>query len=158
MKAYVFLALLSTAYAAADFKLQCAEKADRGPCELDLPRWWYNMDAARCEVFNYGGCGGNANLYKTKQHCEETCMDKKPSPTADAPVEGVTREIEMGHIESMCRLPPHRGPCMGNLQRFYFDHEKQKCRPFVFGGCQSNGNNFETYVNCMSVCKGSLSP
>ncbi|KAH6925661.1 hypothetical protein HPB50_008476 [Hyalomma asiaticum] len=62
---------------ATDFDLQCMQKPDRGSCNLNLQRWWYNTDSEQCEIFDYGGCGGNENVYKTKDHCEITCMGKK---------------------------------------------------------------------------------
>ena len=38
-----------------------------------FPRWFYNTKKGRCESFIYGGCNENANNFKTKQECEQTC-------------------------------------------------------------------------------------
>ncbi|XP_049527153.1 boophilin-H2-like isoform X3 [Dermacentor silvarum] len=139
MKAYVFLVILSTA-CALNVEQQCAGNADRGLCKLSLHRWWFNTNTGKCEQFYYGGCGGNHNRYDTKEVCEHTCANEKV------------------RVEEMCRRPPHRGPCLANMHRFYYNHLTESCRPFVYGGCQSNGNNFQSYFDCMKVCKGSLLP
>lgn len=41
-----------------------------------FPRWFYNTKKGRCESFIYGGCNENANNFKTKQECEQTCSGK----------------------------------------------------------------------------------
>ncbi|XP_037500989.1 boophilin-H2 [Rhipicephalus sanguineus] len=157
MKAFVFLALLGSAYAAQDFALQCMAKSERGSCNLDLPRWWYHSDAQRCKLFFYSGCGGNANLYKTKEQCEKTCTNLKAIGIAQQNSE-VVDELPAGILHEVCLRPPHRGPCLGSLERFYYDNDNGTCKPFVYGGCGSNGNNFETKFDCMKTCNERLSP
>ncbi|KAL1471362.1 hypothetical protein MTO96_039980 [Rhipicephalus appendiculatus] len=138
MKACVLLALVSTAYAATTLSPQCGLKQEKGSCGLSQLKWWFNKDSGKCEQFNYGGCGGNDNRFDEKLDCEEACID----PQARMP--------------SYCLRPPQRGPCVGSFERFYFDNSTQSCHPFVYGGCRSNGNNFETYASCMNFCKPQL--
>ena len=38
-----------------------------------FPRWYYDTNKGKCEPFIYGGCMANANNFKTKDKCEETC-------------------------------------------------------------------------------------
>ena len=38
-----------------------------------FPRWYYDANKGKCEPFIYGGCMANANNFKTKDKCEETC-------------------------------------------------------------------------------------
>jgi hypothetical protein len=52
----------------------------------------------------------------------------------------------------VCALPADPGPCDAYMPRWYFDHEARKCSPFVFGGCQGNGNNFQTPAVCVNAC------
>lgn len=56
-----------------------------------------------------------------------------------------------------CSLPNSRGPCGGNLRKWYFDINMQKCLPFGYGGCQGNDNRFDTMDECTEACSLSLS-
>ena len=56
--------------------------------------------------------------------------------------------LEMG----TCRLPKVVGPCNDEVLRFYFDEETGLCRPFLYGGCQGNKNNFKTQEECYAIC------
>ena len=47
-----------------------------GPCRAAIKRYYYNFGAKRCQTFTYGGCGGNANNFRTLRDCEAKC---KPS-------------------------------------------------------------------------------
>lgn len=56
------------------FNELCALKDEQGPCKAIKDRFFFNVDNGRCELFEYGGCGGNANNFKTLEDCEETCV------------------------------------------------------------------------------------
>ncbi|XP_054928093.1 boophilin-H2-like [Dermacentor andersoni] len=160
MKLYLFLALLGTALAVTNFEKQCGPKAEVGVCRAALPRYWFNKETGECELFYYGGCGGNENRYLTQEKCEETCLDKKPiqkSYVADEAYIGITDELMAAAANSVCRKQPHPGPCMGSFPRFYYDQNTNSCRLFLYGGCDSNGNNFESPIDCMRLC-GSTKP
>ncbi|KFD51135.1 hypothetical protein M514_08035 [Trichuris suis] len=51
----------------------CAQEKDSGPCEGYNVRFYYNGRSMRCELFVYGGCGGNSNNFESKEACDETC-------------------------------------------------------------------------------------
>ncbi|RWS14371.1 hypothetical protein B4U79_06247 [Dinothrombium tinctorium] len=36
--------------------------------------------------------------------------------------------------------------------RFYFDFKHRMCKPFRWGGCGGNKNNFENFNECLSFC------
>ena len=57
----------------------------------------------------------------------------------------------------VCSQPADRGPCKASRARYYFDRDHDLCRPFVFGGCLGNGNNFMTVEECQLWCLGSTS-
>ena len=40
------------------------------------------------------------------------------------------------------------GPCNGNMDQFWYDKEKDECFSFNYGGCQGNGNKFDTIGFC----------
>lgn len=53
-----------------------------------------------------------------------------------------------------CILPPMKGPCLGNIRRYYYNTETQKCDQFRYGGCQGNENNFFSLHKCEQSCSG----
>ncbi|EDW87571.1 male accessory gland serine protease inhibitor [Drosophila yakuba] len=44
-------------------------------CEAYFPSWSYDSNNNKCVKFIYGGCGGNANRFGTKERCEEVCLE-----------------------------------------------------------------------------------
>lgn len=51
-----------------------------------------------------------------------------------------------------CSLPAETGPCKASIKAWYYDSQKKTCKPFVYGGCGGNGNNFESRGKCDSRC------
>ena len=56
----------------------CTLKAARGFGRSIKRRFFYNPASGKCESFRYGGMGGNANCFKTKEDCEERCVSPSP--------------------------------------------------------------------------------
>ncbi|XP_071340138.1 tissue factor pathway inhibitor a isoform X2 [Trachinotus anak] len=115
------------------FNELCALKDEPGPCKAIKDRFFFNVDTGYCELFEYGGCGGNANNFETLESCEETCVvseDKNPCHLAEAP-----------------------GPCRGLVMRYFFDSKSQQCKHFFYGGCFGNANNFRSMVECQAKCQ-----
>lgn len=55
-------------------------------------------------------------------------------------------------IYSPCDLEPNSGPCFAAFRRYYFDKAEQRCKEFIWGGC--NGTvPFETFEECLE-CEG----
>ena len=54
----------------------CALKPDRGPCDLKITRWYYNARTQSCKTFEYGGCFGNSNNFRTMEDCKTSCVQK----------------------------------------------------------------------------------
>lgn len=44
------------------------------------------------------------------------------------------------------------GPCAVNLRRYYYDSTNQSCKPFTYGGCSGNSNNFLSTKLCEDFC------
>ncbi|GFO28193.1 kunitz/bovine pancreatic trypsin inhibitor domain protein [Plakobranchus ocellatus] len=57
----------------------CGRGMDRGRCRSRLPMYFFNLKSLRCKRFIYSGCGGNGNVYNTKEECEKTCMKVDPN-------------------------------------------------------------------------------
>ena len=51
----------------------CSLSPETGPCYALMPRYFHNSKTKRCEKFNYGGCYGNTNNFKTRESCEAAC-------------------------------------------------------------------------------------
>ena len=51
----------------------CTMKAEAGPCDASLPRYYYDSVLKRCELFLYGGCEGNRNNFESQSDCEREC-------------------------------------------------------------------------------------
>ncbi|XP_063931341.1 axotactin isoform X3 [Zophobas morio] len=57
---------------------------------------------------------------------------------------------DVGHP---CPGPPDKGPCNRILYKWAFDHDKNKCVIFVWGGCAGNDKNrFNTEIQCIRTC------
>ncbi|XP_074551096.1 tissue factor pathway inhibitor a [Halichoeres trimaculatus] len=115
------------------FNELCAMKDEPGPCKANKERYFFNVDTGHCEMFEYGGCGGNANNFETVEACEEMCVvsdDKNP-----------------------CHLPEAPGPCRGLATRYFFDTKSQTCKHFYYGGCFGNANNFRRMSECQEKCQ-----
>lgn len=54
----------------------------------------------------------------------------------------------------MCRLPQKTGPCRAAFPRFFYNVTSQSCSGFIYGGCEANGNNFESQADCEAACSG----
>nr|XP_033952441.1 U-actitoxin-Avd3r-like isoform X2 [Pseudochaenichthys georgianus] len=57
------------------FSKDCKKAPEHGPCRplLIIERYFYNPSSMTCEIFSYGGCGGNLNNFEDKAKCMESC-------------------------------------------------------------------------------------
>ncbi|XP_040210222.1 carboxypeptidase inhibitor SmCI-like [Rana temporaria] len=55
--------------------------------------------------------------------------------------------------DQICNLSVQRGPCKGNISRYYYNRNTGECEQFTFGGCVGNKNNFDTKSSCENTCK-----
>ena len=51
----------------------CQLPAEPGSCHEAVPRYFFNANRGTCEVFTYGGCGGNRNNFETLEECTQQC-------------------------------------------------------------------------------------
>ncbi|KAF7259322.1 hypothetical protein EG68_03561 [Paragonimus skrjabini miyazakii] len=63
---------------------------------------------------------------------------------------------QSGALQQRCLLPPERGPCMGRQTSYAYDPRSGQCVKFVYGGCQGNGNRFESKEECENQCARGL--
>eukprot|EP00051_Salpingoeca_urceolata_P032471 m.15872 g.15872 ORF g.15872 m.15872 type:complete len:931 (-) comp5112_c0_seq1:281-3073(-) len=64
----------------------------------------------------------------------------------------VNSECKVTLPSAVCLLEPETGPCRAAMSRFAFDASTGQCKPFVYGGCRGNGNNFVTEQECRAAC------
>ena len=53
----------------------CHLQKEPGLCKARNRRYYFDEAAGKCRRFIYGGCGGNANNFKTKAECQATCQE-----------------------------------------------------------------------------------
>ncbi|XP_078093726.1 tissue factor pathway inhibitor 2-like [Mustelus asterias] len=65
----------------------CGKPKDRGSCEADILRFYFNEESGTCETFSYSGCGGNDNNFISLKHCQKICQpgDRKPVKIKNPP-------------------------------------------------------------------------
>ena len=56
----------------------------------------------------------------------------------------------------VCIQFPETGPCKAKFTRYYYDQPDAKCKPFRYGGCKGNGNNFKSSIGCQAACNGTM--
>ena len=52
----------------------CTLQPEAGNCRGSFPKYYYNKLTRKCELFVYGGCGGNGNRFNDVSSCQETCI------------------------------------------------------------------------------------
>ncbi|XP_050518067.1 basement membrane-specific heparan sulfate proteoglycan core protein isoform X3 [Diabrotica virgifera virgifera] len=115
-----------------DAQVGCFLPKDKGQCRNYTTAWFFDVEYGGCSRFWYGGCEGNANRYKSKEECEDTCVDP----------EGAKK----------CNLPKVSGPCEGYYVSYYYEKDVKTCFPFTYGGCLGNSNRFNSREECMYFC------
>ncbi|XP_062274553.1 kunitz-type protease inhibitor 2 [Scomber scombrus] len=135
---------------ADEFAELCGAEPVVGPCRAAFQRWFYSSKTGGCQSFVYGGCQGNKNNYKNQESCMSTCatVNVLPSKKASSDEPAGTESTEH------CLAPRDSGPCRAAFPAFYYNTDTGSCLPFLYGGCQGNGNRFATADECMASCSG----
>ncbi|MEI9948697.1 MAG: BPTI/Kunitz domain-containing protein [Pseudomonadota bacterium] len=68
----------------------CTLPMDPGPCAADYPSFWHDPKTNLCVPFAYGGCGGNANRYPTRDLCMRLCTTASDDWTTCVTDDGCT--------------------------------------------------------------------
>lgn len=58
------------------------------------------------------------------------------------------------NIASPCLIDPDAIQCSGDMDKFYYDRSTMRCVTFKYGGCKTNENFFNTYIDCEARCIG----
>ncbi|CDW51747.1 Kunitz protease inhibitor [Trichuris trichiura] len=111
-------------------KRDCTAAPDIQECGQSIARWFWNPVTSKCELFIYGGCSTNSNNFATEQECLRHCAGQC----------------------NRCQLPMDIGPCRASMRRWYYDSSSSQCKPFIYGGCGGNSNNFMSNEDCLRAC------
>ena len=130
---------------------KCKLPRDPGPCRAAIPRYFYNTNTQRCEIFIYGGCRGNDNNFRTIRDCLRQCSSSKHLLINTKSYCNVF--IASPNPTATCKLPRDPGPCLAAITRFFYNSITRQCERFLYGGCHGNANNFESLRDCEARCK-----
>ena len=111
-----------------------------GPCRAMKERFLYNSQTMRCEAFTYGGCGGNANNFKTLRECHDTCG------------RNVTSHFKGAHCTKGPLLDGYSHECRGAFPRVWFNPQTMECENYLYGGCDQGPNLYITKQECKTAC------
>ena len=109
----------------------CNQPESSGFCRAMMEKYYFDSSSGECKQFIYGGCGGNQNRFDTIDECLKKCS-----------VGG----------NNKCKQQADVGPCRAQIPRYFYNKETNNCELFIFGGCNPNQNNFESYEICMKTC------
>ncbi|XP_061636830.1 kunitz-type protease inhibitor 2 [Phyllopteryx taeniolatus] len=73
-------------------------------------------------------------------------------PSGNETVERLARANDSNDV--VCRQPAKVGSCRAAFPKFYYDPVNRTCRRFTYGGCEANGNNFDSREDCEGACSG----
>lgn len=125
-------------------RARCFLKRDSGlGCASYELRWHYDLRTGRCLQFWYSGCGGNENRFLTEADCFSECgSTESENPPQDDP----------SRNEDVCQLDYDAGRCSEYSVKWYFNVHSGECLRFWYGGCEGNGNRFNTREDCDIRC------
>ncbi|XP_071815953.1 uncharacterized protein [Apostichopus japonicus] len=84
----------------------CSLAKESGLCLAYFPRYFFNSVSGQCEVFIYGGCGGNDNNFAKLEDCEDACVPPEPEENGER-VMAPTDEPEMDKNGEPTMAPSH---------------------------------------------------
>ncbi|XP_071826356.1 uncharacterized protein [Apostichopus japonicus] len=160
----------------------CSQPLDVGSCNENLNRFAYNPSTGACQVFTFGGCGGNFNNFQTAADCNQRCVvDVCAQPITDcagaetrfgySPTAGdciafsyngcqasgnlfqTIQECRQRCMTPICSQALSVGTCTGQLQRFAYNENLGQCVSLLYSGCGGTANRFNTLNECQQTCQ-----
>ncbi|CAD5220672.1 unnamed protein product [Bursaphelenchus okinawaensis] len=165
------------------------EKGDAFCGEPGGLRFYFDLRTKHCQPFQYAGCNGNDNQFKTSAECKAKCSGVSADVADAANIRKMVVDVEKceGGVRAAfdnsskpvsCDKCPEGYKCVDKLccpsrdavceinydtgkyafagshtPRYFYDKEVNNCLLFTYYGVLGNGNNFETYNECMKFCK-----
>uniref|UniRef100_A0A914UM15 BPTI/Kunitz inhibitor domain-containing protein n=1 Tax=Plectus sambesii TaxID=2011161 RepID=A0A914UM15_9BILA len=160
----------------------CTEPLRVGDCTDSVQRYWFNAATRACEVFDYTGCQGNDNRFKSLLDCQTFCKNINPEPncpqgqayrdsagkyfqcagSASSFVCPINYECYYdGFLYGCCPIQSYTCSLQsdsgvvcgaGSSFRYFFNPQTRECQNFQFLGCDGNSNNFPSLSDCEEYC------
>ncbi|GFU13369.1 carboxypeptidase inhibitor SmCI [Nephila pilipes] len=122
--------------------MRCSENQHFESCGTDCPLTCdnYNNPPLICNLMCVARCFcDDGYVEKTMGECV------KPE---DCPKIGILQTAQ----DKTCLSRPETGMCRAYFPMWYYDATTGKCKTFVYGGCQGNGNRYRTEQECLENC------
>ena len=74
------------------------------------------------------------------------------SHTVSATILIINKETQNPYIADICTISKDPGPCTDYEPVWYFEPNSRTCRRFLYGGCEGNGNRFDSRLACEESC------
>lgn len=65
--------------------------------------------------------------------------------------QGASRDLD---VHESCGVSKVVGKCRASIPRWWYNVTDGSCQPFVYGGCEGNGNNYQSKEECLDKCAG----
>jgi hypothetical protein len=85
-----------------------------------------------------------------------TSSPTKTIPIPETDPHTTTVSATVTSAPDVCSLGKDQGTCSLALRRYYFDASRGECKPFAYGGCGGNANNFNTFADCLKMCTSTV--
>uniref|UniRef100_A0A8R1XSH2 Uncharacterized protein n=1 Tax=Onchocerca volvulus TaxID=6282 RepID=A0A8R1XSH2_ONCVO len=143
---------------------------------IALQRYYFDQKLQKCRSFEYFGCSGNSNNFRSKTDCENFCLanaDKvcdgsSPLKDPSGQLQKCTSSMACpsGYncdakqyccpiSEFACTVPMSSGrSCANSRQRtaWYYNAITENCMQFQYLGCDGTANRFASQQACMMHC------
>ncbi|GAB1291842.1 Kunitz-type protease inhibitor 2 [Apodemus speciosus] len=61
---------------------------------------------------------------------------------------------DLGVHDTSCGVSKVVGQCWASIPRWWYNVTDGSCQPFIYGGCEGNGNNYQSKEECLDKCDG----
>lgn len=156
------LILSSTALTSLSDVPPCLQGHDPGTCDKYVRYYFYDQNIQECRAFWYGGCGGNANRFKSCLECQKSCSPKVPcphqasGPSTPVPERLISRQSKnlSFPVSDPCQFPEQRSLCLSRyVIKWFYNRTSGDCERFWYGGCHGSKVHFETNDACRARCR-----
>jgi len=109
-------------------------------CQGNKVRYFY-YDVIRrlCQAYESHGCPLTENYFATPERCMSVCSTERAS-------------YELRDARYACQQPKEAGTCRAAFTSYFYNKETNACKPFTYGGCGGNENNFGSMDDCVQRC------
>ncbi|XP_072145614.1 uncharacterized protein [Dermacentor andersoni] len=127
------------------------EKLLYGCCPDDLtPATGPSLTGCTCHHYPYGCCPDGQTPARGPEYDGCTCAMTAYGCCPDGVTAARGRNFE--GCQGVCGLPEERGPCHNYTVYWFFSVTDGRCNRFWYGGCEGNGNRFNSEEECKNTC------